>query len=274
MGSNRTWLVTAACLAACNFQQPAQPDSGRVIDGRPIDSHPDHTDASLDAKSACTPIGGSNGQLVAPLVTTAPTIDGDLSDWTTCFLTLDQTTAGQLESYTSGTPHYVSGTYSICHDSGHVYFAAEVAGIAPLGSEGVPDNWENNAVEVYFHGSGEGSAPGYDANALQIVVDHANREQAFANNNSATSTAVVSATATSGDAYSVEMSIAPATLSIGSFGSNMGFDLAFDNGNGSAQLTQLFWFNACSATGDMCDGSSCDQPFCDERDFGNLALAQ
>ena len=165
MGSNQSWLVGAAAPAACSFQQPAQVDSGRISDGRTgdgpaSDGRPDHTDASLDGKPACTPIGGANGQLVAPLVTTAPTIDGDLSDWSTCFLALDQANAGQLASYTGGSAQYVSGTYSLSHDSGHVYLAAEVTGIAPLGDHGVPQNWDNNAIEVYFHGNGDGTAPG------------------------------------------------------------------------------------------------------------------
>jgi len=273
MGSNRSWLVTAACLVSCSFQQPARPDAARAPDARAIDGHPDHADAAPDSAVGCTPIGGSNGQLVAPHVATPPTIDGDLSDWKTCFVALDQADAGQLLSFTGGTPQYASGTFSISHDSGHLYVAAQVEGIAPLGDDGSSQNWENNAIELYLHGSGDGTAPGYDTSALQIVVDHLDQEAAFKNGNSATSTEIAWHTTGSGDAYTVEMSVEPSTFSIAAFGSNMGFDIAFDNGNGSAQLTQVVWFNACSGTNDACGGSSCNQPFCDERLFGNVALA-
>src|SRR5690606_3607185 len=104
-------------------------------------------------------------------------IDGDLSDWPTCFVAFDRNTAYSTRDL-GGTGRFVSGEFSIAHDGAKIYVAARVTGVAPLGDNAGPGLFLNDSAEIYFDADGT-TAQTYDADTLQIVVDHAGRHQAF-----------------------------------------------------------------------------------------------
>src|SRR5438045_6916621 len=85
----------------------------------------------------CLPIATGNGQLTAPLLDHAIVLDGDLADWPTCFVDVDPTTAGLVRDLGTG-GMYSSGRFSVAADAGHIYVAAEVHAIPPLGDQPAP----------------------------------------------------------------------------------------------------------------------------------------
>ena len=206
------------------------------------------------------------------MVLTPPAIDGDITDWTTCFVTLDATNAASIVNSGNETK-FPSGRFAIEHDVGHVYFAAQITGIAPLGSAAPPDTYMNNAIELYVTGSGPSMNAGYDADTLQIDIDHANMEQAYSDGSAAATAGLTSAAklASDGITYTIEASVIPGTFGLTVFGSSIGFDFAIDDGSGTSQLSSLIWYDGCG-TG-TCPATTCNQPFCDQREFGSAALA-
>src|SRR5262249_47555106 len=126
----------------------------------------------------CTPIDDGAGKLTIPLVHSPITIDGSLADWPTCFISVDPTNAGLVRDL-GATGHFASGRFSLASDGTHLFVAAEVDIVAPLGDQPPPAIYKNNAISVYFDGDGVFTTAAYDANAAQIVVDHANRTQGF-----------------------------------------------------------------------------------------------
>jgi hypothetical protein len=277
----RGWWITTAVGFACRFE------AGAVVSGGGSDAplasrdapHETRVDAQLDARldavldgPACTAIAIAAGQLRAPFVSTPPTIDGDLSDWTTCFVTLDKNNAA-LVLNAGGETTFPSGRFAIEHDDGHIYFAAQVTGIAPLGSAVPPLIYENNAIELYVAGNGMFTGSGYDTDTLQIDIDHADRVQSYSVGNMATTTDLTSAAmlANDGVTYTIEASVEPATFGLASFGSAIGFDFAIDDGSGTSQLSSLIWYAGCGSG--SCSGTTCSQPYCDEREFGTTTLA-
>jgi hypothetical protein len=273
------WIAWAL-VAACRFESGATVGDGAADAAQPDDARRDaprdapretSRDAPLDGPP-CTPIADGSGRLTVPSVETPPTIDGDISEWTTCFVTLDAANAA-LVLDPGNENKFPSGRFALEHDAGHVYFAAQVTGIAPLGSATAPAIYKNNAIELYVTGNGPSMNMGYDADTLQIDIDHANREQAYSVGNAASTMDVTSVTTLGSDGvtYTIEASVEPGTFGLTAFGSSIGFDFAIDDGSGASQLSSLIWYEGCGAND--CAGSACNQPFCDQREFGSAALA-
>ena len=264
------WLA----VAACSFHR-----SAATGEQTPPDAPPDGAvDAAIDAAKiftdapACTAIQTSTGNLVAPKLASPATIDGDLSEWSSiCFVVLDDTTATVRNL--AGETQFPHGRFAIAHDTGHVYFAAQVTGLAPLGAGPPPNVYVNDGIELYFDGDGNFTAMGYDADALQVVIDHGNQVQGFRNSMPVATSNISSATtlAADGVTYTMEVSVTPATFGVGTFGSTIGFDVAINDGNGTMQLSQLVWYLGCGSG--ACPNTTCAGPYCDEREFGTAMLA-
>jgi hypothetical protein len=223
---------------------------------------------SDDAAVACTPIVAGPGALTAPSVSTI-VLDGSLADWPTCFVTLDSHT-GIIRDLT-GLGDYSTGRFSVAHDATHLYIAAEVTGVPPLGDQPLPDIYENDSISVYLDADGVFAMQKYDADAMQIVVDHANRMQGFRSGALALGN-LTTATRTTGSTFTIEMAVQPATLSASKFASTIGFDIGFESGDGVVQTSELVWFEKCGPP--MCGcANGMSAPFCDARQLGTVTLA-
>jgi hypothetical protein len=225
-------------------------------------------DASADAR-ACTPIAAGAGMLTAPRIGT-PTIDGDLADWSTCFVRIESATNPTRNL--DGTGRYLSGRFSIAHDGVQLYIAAEVDGIAPLGERPAPAVYENNSISLYLDGDGSFATRQYDADAVQIVVDHANRVQAFRSSNQVTVPGLTTNARTTGTRFAIEVAVRPSTFGRAAHSNVVGFDIGFEGGDGTIQYSEVYWFQACGPPACGCMNGMA-APYCDARTFGRATLA-
>ena len=229
----------------------------------------------VSEEPACLPIEGDAGELTIPVLDLAPVIDGDLADWPTCFVTVDETTAGLIRDLGNGPPRFSPGRFSIAADESRIYVVAELQA-APLGSQPAPHVYLNNAISVYFDADGRMDTPRYDDHAAQIVIDHANRTGAFQTDNAGIIPIpdMVSATATTSSTFTIEMSISAMSLGAASFADRFGFDIGLVGGDGDVMTTELVWFQACGAPECICDPDMHDDsaPYCDARQFGHASL--
>ncbi|MEO8843260.1 MAG: sugar-binding protein [Kofleriaceae bacterium] len=236
---------------------------GLCVTHAPTDDGGSGSDAA-----ACTPIVVGPGALTAPRVTTIA-IDGDLSDWPTCFVTLDAHTA--IVRDITGLGDYSTGKFSVAHDATRVYLAAEVTGVAPLGDQPVPAIYQNDSISIYLDADGVFTTAAYDPDAMQLVIDHAGRIQGF-RNGALVAANLTTATRSVGTTFTIEVALQPSTLSAAAFASTIGFDIGFESGDGTTQTSELVWFESCGPPACGCtDGSSA--PFCDARQLGTAALA-
>lgn len=223
-----------------------------------------------DAPKPCTPIVTVAGVLAAPMIT-APTLDGNLAEWTTCFVPLDRT-MGSPSRDLDGSQRFLSGRFSIARDATHVYVAVEVNGMAPLGDAVPPAVYENNSVSIYVDADGSFTSMQYDPDALQIVIDHANRVQAFRFASTRPSVGLASAAKTTGTTFVIEAALVSTTFGRPSFGSAIGFDIGLEGGDGSLQYSEVWWYQACSPPTCGC-ANGMVTPYCDARSFGRALLA-
>jgi hypothetical protein len=233
-------------------------------------THPQNDDGGSGSDAAgCTPIVAGPGALTAPRV--APImIDGDLSDWPTCFVTLDASTA--IVRDITGLGDYSTGRFSIAHDATNVYIAAEVTGVPPLGNQPVPAIYQNDSISIYLDADGVFTTAMYDPDAIQIVVDHANRSQGFRSGQLVAANNLVTATRTVGTTFTIEIALKPSTLSAAAFASTIGFDIGFESGDGTTQTSELIWFERCGPPTCGCMGGD-SAPYCDARELGTAKLA-
>lgn len=223
-----------------------------------------------DAARPCTPIAVGVAQLTAPTIQ-APVIDGDLADWPTCFVTITPGSNPTRDLGANG--RFPSGRFSIARDASHVFVAAEVMGVPPLGAQPPPSVYLNNSISVYVDGAGHSTMATYDVHAAQIVIDHANQLQAFRDGTEVTLPNLVTAAKTSQSTYTIEMSIDPSSLSLFGFGSTLGFDIGLEGGDGTTQTSEVLWVQTCGPPDCVCSMSSAEAaPYCDAREFGVAAL--
>lgn len=260
-----------ALLAACYAPHPPEgaPCGG---DGACPDPLTCIRGACVSQAPACTPIEDGSGHLTVPTLSAPLAIDGDLDDWPTCFVTVDTTTAGLVRDE-GANGRFATGQFSVAADATHLYVAAAVSGVLPLGDQPPPDVYENNAISVYFDGGGSATTAAYPADAAQIVVDHAGREQAFRSGSTVVVTDLATGVTSAGSAtFSIEMAVEPGTFGLAAFGATIGFDIGIVGGNGSALTSELLWFQRCTMPACECsDGSAA--PYCDAREFGAVVIA-
>lgn len=225
--------------------------------------------ALLEDVFTCRPIEAGAGKVTVPRMTAV--IDGDLAEWTSCFLPLDPTK--HITRDIDGSARFLSGRFSVAHDDTQLYIAAEVEGIAPLGDQPRPSVWKNNSISLYVDGDGSFTAMQYDADAVQIVIDHANRVQAFRNGTVITVPGVYSATKVNGTKFTIEVALRPTTFGRTAFASTMGFDVGFEGGDGMMQYSEVYWFQACGLPACGCPTAGVAAPYCDAREFGRAQLA-
>jgi hypothetical protein len=222
---------------------------------------------------ACIPIDAGKGKLTVPHVDSPIVLDGSLGDWPTCFISVDPSSAGLVRDLGAG-GKFASGRFSIAADDAHLYVAAEVNSVPPLGDQPAPDVYLNNAISVYFDGDGVFTTGHYDADAAQIVIDHANREGAFHYPDGViTVPELASVAATGTSTFTIEMSLTPASFGLAAFGDAIGFDIGLVGGDGSVMTSELVWFQACAAPACGCDNGEPAAPFCDAREFGTATFA-
>ncbi|HEV7554973.1 MAG TPA: sugar-binding protein [Kofleriaceae bacterium] len=220
---------------------------------------------------ACIPIDDGAGKLTIPKLREPIVVDGDISDWPTCFITVDPTNAGLVRDLGAG-GQFTPGRFSIAADADHLYVAAEVTSVLPLGDAPLPAVYLNNAISVYIDGDGTFATAKYDPDAAQIVVDHANREQAFHSGSLITPPDVASAAMTGPSTFTIEMAVDPTSFGLAAFGSHIGFDIGLVGGDGSVMTSELVWYQACSPPMCMCSNGDA-APYCDARELGTATFA-
>ena len=219
----------------------------------------------------CIPIASGAGRLTVPRLDSSIVLDGDISDWPTCFVTVDPSSAGLVRDLGAG-GKFASGRFSVAADPGHLYVAAEVQSVPPLGDQPPPAVYLNNAISVYFDGDGQFTTAAYDADAAQIVVDHANRMQAFHGGSTITVPEVASAAQTGTSTFTIEMSVTPRTFGLAAFGNPIGFDIGLVGGDGVVMTSELVWYQACAPPACGCTNGDA-APYCDAREFGTADFA-
>jgi len=217
---------------------------------------------------ACTPIATGSGSLTAPSIP-APVIDGDLADWPTCFITIAAPTNPIRDLGAHGM--FPSGRFSIARDATHLYIAAEVMGVPPLGAQPPPAIYENNAISIYVDGNGRSTTASYDGHTAQIVIDHANQLQAFRNGTLIDLPNVASAASTDQATYTIELAIEPSTLGLFAFATSIGFDIGFEGGDGTTQTSEVLWVESCGPPACGCTNGDA-APYCDARELGVAML--
>lgn len=261
----------APCTSNGACPAPLMCSAGHCVSEAVRDALGDGISASgSDAARPCTPIAVGSAELTAPTIH-APVIDGDLSDWPTCFVTITPGVNPTRDLGANGM--FPAGRFSIARDASHVYFAAEVMGVPPLGTQPPPAIYLNNSISFYVDGAGHSTMALYDAHAAQIVVDHANQLQAFRDGTEVTLPNVVTAAKTDQSTYTIEMALDPSSLALSVFGSTLGFDIGFEGGDGTTQTSEVLWVETCGPPACVCTNSSAEAaPFCDAREFGVAAL--
>ncbi len=230
-------------------------------------------DAEVDGPIGpdCSPItAGVDGRLEVPNLP-APTIDGNLADWTSCYLPLDEMTAGLVRKVDE-TATIPRGRFSVMHDGENLYLAAIVEGVLPLGNAMNNDIFRNDGVVLYVDADGQMQAPGYDADASQIIVDHAGRRHAYRQVASIGEPSISASVMTNGATYTVEIMVTPSTYGVTAFAETIGFDVGIDGGTGPAQENEILWHQRCNMdTGCQCPNGD-DAPYCNAQQFGDAHL--
>lgn len=219
---------------------------------------------------ACTPIATSVGMLTAPRIA-APIVDGDLADWPTCFVRIDPATNPKRDL--DGTARFLSGRFSIAHDDTRLYIAAEVDGMPPLGERPPPAVYENNSISLYLDGDGTFLTMQYDTDAAQIVIDHANRVQAFRRGATITVPGLTTAARTTGNRFAIEIAVQAQAFGRTALADVIGFDIGFEGGDGLKQYSEAYWFQSCGPPTCGCTNGMA-APYCDAREFGRATLAR
>jgi Carbohydrate family 9 binding domain-like len=226
------------------------------------------------AAPPCVEIAADAGRIDIPRIETPLALDGSLADWPTCFIDVDPSTAGLVRDLSGTMGLYAAGRFSLAMipDDDRIFLGAEVTIVPPLGNAPVPNIYENNAISTYFDADGVTLTNRYDADAAQIVVDHANRTAAFRSGTGVVTVPDVQSAARVGDTtFVIEMSIRPSTLGRTAFAPEIGFDIGLVGGNGDVMVSELVWFQACTRPTCGCAGTD-SAPYCDARQFGRARL--
>jgi len=268
------WLLVAGCYSpsppdgiACSSGSP-----GTGVDKRCPESLFCSFGTCVSEVAECLPIEAGAGKLTAPRLREAPIIDGNVEDWPTCFVTVDQSTAGLVRDLNSD-GKFAPGRFSIAAFDDLLYVVAEVQSVLPLGDHAIPNIFLNNAISVYVDADGDFDNAPYDTDAAQIVVDHANRTAAFRSGMGLVSVPIDSATQTSASTFTIEMAISPSSLGRTTFTDTIGFDIGLVGGDGEVMTSELVWFQACTEPECGCLGGQDSAPFCDSRQFGTAMFA-
>jgi hypothetical protein len=242
------------------------------------------TDAGTDAADAACPPPSTDASLsIATQIAPPPVIDGNLTDWG-CGPWIDLNDTNAATVLQNG--QTISGQYAVRWDPMNVYVAAHIV-VPTLMGTNAADPYENDAIEIYITGD---SAPtgDYDRSSHQYVVDWHDDvvdygpleyppNQADTSPKNFTSQVKVVP-----GGWQVEAAIGWQALVNGkapTAGATIAFDVAFDDGNGTALLTQLMAIVAPHSISCGCQSCCCgevspdpDAPNCDTLCFGSLTL--
>jgi hypothetical protein len=237
-------------------------------------------DASDAAEDSCPPPSSDAAVSVVTATSTAPTIDGDLSDWGCGPWTL---LSQENAAYARQSGQDVSAQFALRWDSAGLYFGAHV--VVPTVRGDDPANpYNNDAVEIYL--SGDSPLTGdYDPASHQFIVDWKNLAVDYGplyyppGKPAPNPPQFQWKAKTVADGWQVEVAISwPALLSgkAPASGGSIGFDLQLDDGDGTALDTQVLaglapHAAACGCKA-CCCGKSPDFPNCDTLTFGRVTL--
>jgi hypothetical protein len=208
------------------------------------------------------------------------TVDGQLGDWPCSAFVALNASDGTVLIGTAPAP--LSGEFAVLWDSQTLYVAAHVIdptiATNPGNNAGTP--WYNDAVETYFSGDLNPSG-NYTSLDHQFVVDWKNLAIDYQDAVASANPGFVSQTSVDTDAgaWSLELSMPASAVGLSQFqsGTQIGFDILFEQSNGTAQNYQLVWHAPQAGQACVCDACCCtvnSYPYCDVLSFGVVKLAQ
>jgi hypothetical protein len=241
-------------------------------------------DATGDAGCTAITDAGVIATIHAWPGSTAPAIDGDLSDWG-CEDWHPLSAASAALASDPASP--LAASIAVAWDAQNVYIAMRVVDPS-VGSGGYDpvDPYNNGSAEVYI--SGDAVLRGdYDSVTHHYVTDYRGNTVDYGPTQAGAPTDTthahyVAATGTTAAGWSFEGAVGwQALLAQGVVGFVPGTDLALDfevnSGNGSKQVAALIFSlassrPACACTQACCCGQSTDVPYCDTAQFARVTL--
>jgi hypothetical protein len=266
-------LAIACGLSAEGTGSPAASSSDASVVTDASASSAQDANGTNGAGGACADAGrnGANGSMTAHEATTAPVVDGDLSEWScaTPFV-LDPTSAG----YTSGTANSTAAL-ALTWTTDTLYFAAKVTD-GKIAGTNTSDPWHNDAVELYV---GSGAEMGtYSPSDWHFIVDYNGFARAYQGSMTfSTLQGFASAAKRTASGFVVEMSVSASLLGMTSFamGTSLGFDVQLDDCEDSAadRAGYLdYWVASGQPACPGCTNCGTMEPYCDTYAFGKVAL--
>ncbi len=222
------------------------------------------------------------GTLSAPHATI--TIDGDLADWACiAFVHVDANVGNVVKPDAATVTLANDYDFAVSWDENALRVAFHVVDPSADGNASAQELFRNDSVEVYVDADGMLTGV-YGQDDHQWIVDHLNQSQVFqwlpGSTVNAVSTGFSSAVRAGKGTIDYEIAIPASDLGRPTLSAalHLGFDVATNDGDGTAQIEQLLWYEAkgCTcANGCCCNGAGGkpDQPFCDTQRFGTLVLA-
>ncbi|HEY8077063.1 MAG TPA: sugar-binding protein [Labilithrix sp.] len=258
-------------------------DSGGDAASAPPPPPPPAADGGSDACTLQIPgAPDASGAITASRATIA--IDGDLSDWACIPFVHVSPTSGDLvkpDAATATLPNTFD--FAVSWDDAAIRVAIHVVDATAEGNADPQHDFENDSVEIYIDADGVLTGV-YGANDHQWIVDHLNQVEVYrwvpGSSLSSPSASFASAVRVGNGTIDYEIAIPASDLGMKALkaGAHVGFDVAANDGDGTAQIEQLLWYEATGCTcvnGCCCNGmgGKTDQPFCDTQRFGAVILA-
>ena len=258
---------------------------GALPDADAPDAAAKPLDAS-DASQGCMALpvtANDSGALSAPRAGRPITLDGVLDEWACApFTRLDRASAAVVLGDLPDASQTLAMEFSVAWEPAALFVAARVSNLALPSGDLKSLIFGNDSIELYLDADGVLAGQG-GTNDHQYIIDHANRAERYRVTfppmapTTPLPGAFASAVKTIGGVTSYELRIdAVAALGLSSLasGSKLGFDVGFNDSDGTAQHPQLMWYRAptCSCTMTCCCGRVPDMPYCNTQRFGFVTL--
>ncbi len=190
----------------------------------------------------------------APLVTTAPTVDGRINaDEYAAATDIPINPATGNAQTTAGVDVWPAGTFEatawVIHDDAAVYVAVEVTDttvVTDTAAAGSEDGttWEDDSVEIFFDADLDRNrgGPTLDFEGQYVLTANgAHRDVEARNPTFGQDGDWYGATTPTTNGYQIEFKVNKTALLSPTNGTVMGFNIALNNDNGSGRIAQLSW---------------------------------
>lgn len=265
------YMWTVVVLAGCSFQpaggangtaEPTSPDAGPSVEGADAG---DKTPTDPDAAPAVS------GVLESREVETGPTLDSEIEELWMQAEPIDFDVSDAMQTFQMHPDYGWDGSvrFRSLHDDDNLYFLFEVKDTLLIDDS--DDAYEDDAIELYLDGNGDGSGP-YGEDDHWLVIQSSGLYQSFGENPLALAGSVVA----NGTGYVIEISIPREDMGNGPSGT-LGFNIGLvdDDGLGDDAAADAYglWFVPSGPhCAECCDPSEGSQAWCDTSMLGSIEL--